>query len=98
MAMRSDTAKVEQRYILDMLDVDDKRILEIGCGDGRMTWTYADGARQIVGMDVDLESLHNGLNSCPDRLVNIVDFMAGSAIVMPFAFSSFDHVIFAWSF
>jgi len=32
MAMRMDTAKLEQRYLLDMLDVQDNRILEIGCG------------------------------------------------------------------
>ena len=98
MALRSDTAKTERRYLLDMVDVADKRILEIGCGDGRMTWLYADDAAQVVAIDVELDDLQSGLTSRPEHLTDKVDFIAGSAIVLPFASASFDHVIFAWSF
>lgn len=98
MAMRMDTAKLEQRYLLDMLDVEDSRILEIGCGTGRMTKLYADGARHVVGIDVGVDDLKEATATLPDHLTQTVDFMAGSAIVMPFAASSFDHVVFAWSF
>ncbi len=98
MAMRMDTAKLEQRYLLDMLDVEGNRILEIGCGTGRMTKLYADDARYVVGIDVGVDDLNEARQSLPDHLTQSVDFMAGSAIVMPFASSSFDHVVFAWSF
>ncbi len=97
MAMRMDTAKLEQRYLLDMLDVQDNRILEIGCGEGRMTRLYAEDARHVVGIDVVLDELKQALETRPQHLTNTVDFMTGSAIVMPFASASFDHVVFAWS-
>lgn len=98
MAMRMDTAQQERRYLLDMLDVKDNRILEIGCGEGRMTWLYADTAHHIVAIDVILDELQQALVLRPENLTDTVDFMAGSAIVMPFASASFDHVVFAWSF
>jgi len=98
MAFRTDVAKIERQYLLDMVDVADQQILEIGCGDGRMTWQYTDDARHVVGMDVELAGLQTGLGARPVHLSQIIDFMAGSAILMPFASASFDHVIFAWSF
>lgn len=98
MPLRIDVAKTEQRYLLDMIDVTDKHILEIGCGDGRLTWRYADTARHVVCIDVDLEELQTALSKRDETLSKTVDFMAGSAIVMPFAANTFDHVIFAWSF
>lgn len=98
MAIRIDTAQREHHYLSDMLDVKNNRILEIGCGEGRMTWIYADKARHVVAIDVALDELQQALVSRPEHLENTVDFMAGSAIVMPFASESFDHVVFAWSF
>ena len=98
MAIRNDTAKIERRYLFDMVDVTDQRILEIGCGDGRLTWQYANDTRHVVAIDVDLEELKEAHTARPDHLKNTVDFLAGSAIILPFASGSFDHVIFAWSF
>jgi ubiquinone/menaquinone biosynthesis C-methylase UbiE len=98
MAMRKDTAQIERRYLLDMMDIEGKRILEIGCGDGRMTRLYADDAHHVVAIDVGLDELKQALETSPEQLTNTVDFMAGSAIMMPFATGSFDHVVFAWSF
>ena len=98
MAQRSDVSGIEQHYLLDMIDVAGKRILEIGCGDGRLTWQYAEQAQHVVAIDVDELELQAARSNRPDQLQNTVDFMAGSAIVMPFAPAIFDHVIFAWSF
>jgi 2-polyprenyl-3-methyl-5-hydroxy-6-metoxy-1,4-benzoquinol methylase len=30
-----------------------QRVLEIGCGSGRLTWRYADQAAHVVGIDSD---------------------------------------------
>ena len=98
MAMRADTAKLERQYLHDMRDIEGRTILEIGSGEGRMTWLYADHARHVVGIDVVVNELQQGMIDRPEHLINTVDFMAGSAIIMPFASASFDHVVFAWSF
>jgi len=97
MPIRTDTTGTEKRYLLDMVDVARGRTLEIGCGDGRMTWQYADHANQVVAIDVVLGDLREALTACPPDLSDTVTFLSGSAIRLPFANASFDHVIFAWS-
>ncbi len=98
MALRNDVAKIEQHYLLDMLDVTDSDILEIGCGEGRLTWQYADLAHSVIAIDVEFDRLKEGLAVRPENLESTVAMLAGSAIVLPFANQSFDHVILAWSF
>ena len=73
MALRSDVAKHERQYILDMVDVADQQILEIGCGDGRMTWQYTDDARHgaimplITGSATFAIALLSGTERQPQR-------------------------------
>jgi len=98
MAIRSDTAGTEKRYLLDMLALGDVRILEIGCGDGRLTWQYADLAASVVGIDVATEALGAGLEGRPRRLAHQVDFLMASGMALPFKSASFDHALFAHSF
>ena len=38
-----DPEGVETRVLHDLVDFRGKDVLEIGCGDGRMTWRYAGG-------------------------------------------------------
>ena len=52
MAIRGDVAGIEKQYLLDMLPLEGGRVLEIGCGDGRLTWQYAELADRVVGIDV----------------------------------------------
>ncbi len=98
MAIRNDTARTEKRYLLDMLELGDVRILEIGCGDGRLTWQYADLAASVVGIDVTPAALGAGLRQRPSRLAHQVDFLMASGIVLPFKSASFDHALLAHSF
>ena len=98
MALRSDTAETEKRYLLDMLELGDVRILEIGCGDGRLTWQYADLAASVVGIDVTAETLSDALKQRPKRLAPAVSFLEASAAVLPFKSVSFDQAMLAHSF
>ena len=41
---RIDPEEVETRVIHDLIDFVGKDVLEIGCGEGRMTWRFADVA------------------------------------------------------
>ena len=98
MAIRSDSAGLEGKYLLDMLPDPGKRILEIGCGDGRLTWQYAERAAAVVGIDVTGESLRAGLAGRPSRFARRVDFTLASSTDLPFPANSFHHALFAWSF
>jgi len=76
-----------------------KRVLEIGCGDGRLTWRYASEAAAVVGLDPDADKLQHAREDCPASLrervelhdLGLEEFAAG------FHTDRFDLAILAWS-
>jgi tRNA G46 methylase TrmB len=44
MAIRIDPENNETPALFDMVNFSEQRVLEIGCGNGRVTWRYADKA------------------------------------------------------
>ncbi len=98
MAIRSDVAGLEKQYLLDMLPAQSSRVLEIGCGDGRLTWHYADSAHSVVGIDVTPDSLGEALRKRPERLSARVSILEASGVELPFESGSFDQALFTLSF
>ncbi|MCY3797835.1 MAG: class I SAM-dependent methyltransferase [Chloroflexi bacterium] len=94
MAIRSDTAGLEKSYLLDMLTEDASGVLEIGCGDGRLTRKYADTVAQVTG--IDLPGALPGEDT--DRLPDSVSIAAASGVRLPFPARRFDGAIFSLSF
>ena len=45
---RIDPEGVETRVVHDLIDFSAKNVLEIGCGDGRLTWRFADAAASVL--------------------------------------------------
>jgi ubiquinone/menaquinone biosynthesis C-methylase UbiE len=41
----------ETRILHELMDFRGKDVLEIGCGDGRMTWRYAQLVRLVLALD-----------------------------------------------
>ena len=48
-----DPEGVEKQVLHDLVDFNDKVIFEVGCGEGRMTWFYADVATSVLGLLVE---------------------------------------------
>ena len=46
-----DPEGVEKRTLHDLVDFNGKGVFEVGCGEGRMTWLYADAATSVLGFD-----------------------------------------------
>jgi tRNA G46 methylase TrmB len=40
----------ETAELFDLVDVEGREVLEIGSGDGRLTWRYADRAADPIGL------------------------------------------------
>ncbi|MCY4538724.1 MAG: class I SAM-dependent methyltransferase [Chloroflexi bacterium] len=97
MAIRGDTAGTEKRYVLDMLPAQCNRILEIGCGDGRLTWQYAELADSIVAIDVTPDTLAEALRERPERFRESISILEASGVHLPFKSDSFDHALFSLS-
>ena len=92
MAIRGDSKGLESRYLFDMLPRDIGRVLEIGCGDGRLTRKYADRAAKVVGIDLP------GALPRDDKAEGMMDVAAASGVALPFRDGSFDQAIFSLSF
>ncbi len=57
MSLQKDPERTETKYLHKFADFADKRVLEIGCGDGRLTWQYAKSARFVAGIDLEANDL-----------------------------------------
>jgi 2-polyprenyl-3-methyl-5-hydroxy-6-metoxy-1,4-benzoquinol methylase len=99
MAIRVDPENSETGALFDMADLDGQHVLEIGCGDGRLTWRYADKAARVTAIDPVAKQIALARENMPhplrDRIefkdIGFEDFAAASAP------SAFDIVILSWS-
>ncbi len=74
-----------------------KDILEVGCGDGRLTFQYAGLARSVVALDPSAKAIAEAKKSRPKLLAGKVKFRVGRGESLPFPNESFDLVFFSWS-
>ena len=51
MTIRTDPEGNETATLFDLVDLDGAVVLEIGCGDGRLTWRYADRAAHVTAIE-----------------------------------------------
>jgi ubiquinone/menaquinone biosynthesis C-methylase UbiE len=97
MPTQRDPEAVETAFIHDMTALNDARVPEVGCGDGRLTWRYAGATRLVVGIDSNRERLAVARQSCPPALAARVGFVQATALAPPFRADLFDGAILAWS-
>ena len=99
MAIRSDPEDNEIRALFDMADFTEKYILEIGCGDGRLTLRYADGVAHVTAIDPYEKGILRAKENLPDRLRDRVEFH--HIALEDFANGSesdvFDMAILSWA-
>jgi ubiquinone/menaquinone biosynthesis C-methylase UbiE len=76
-----------------------RRVLEIGSGDGRLTWRYARDAAHVTALDPDREAVEQARRACPADLRGRIDFVHGSILHMdlPARRGGFDLAIYSWS-
>jgi tRNA1(Val) A37 N6-methylase TrmN6 len=89
----------ETRALFEMEDFVGKQVLEIGSGDGRLTWLYADRAEHVTAVEQFAKSLDQAKKDLPLELAGRIDFV--NEAFLDFAERSeagvFDTVILSWS-
>ena len=96
MSLLKDPERTETKYLHKFADFAGKRVLEIGCGDGRLTWQYAKSARLVAGIDLEANDLRVATIERPADLP--VSFVRADSVQLPFIKEKFDLAVLAWSF
>ena len=68
MALTIDPKGLETRAMYDLIDFCGKDVLEIGCGDGRVTWRYAADAATVTAIDPDVAMVEAAQDALPEEL------------------------------
>jgi len=97
MTIQKDPEQNETKTLRKFVDFAGKRVLEIGCGEGRLTWRYASASFSTVGIDPKKDALRVATINRPSDLVNKVHFSNTQAEHLPFNKETFDIAILAWS-
>lgn len=80
-----------------LADFRGRRVLEMGCGEGRLTvGIAADGAR-VLAFDPSAEAIAEAGRTLPAELASRVEYRAASAQAVEVEPHSFDLVVFSWS-
>jgi len=99
MAIRVDPENNETRALFDMANFGGQHVLEIGCGDGRVTWRYADKAAHVTAIEPAAKLIALAREHLPGELRDRIEFQ--DVTFEDFAFASepsaFDIVILSWS-
>lgn len=89
----------ETRALFEMVDFEGKHVLEIGCGDGRLTWLYADRAAHVTAIEPFTASIAEAEKELPDELEGRVEFqnIAFNDFAAANKAAAFDVLILSWS-
>ena len=89
----------ETKALFELVDLTSKRVLEIGCGDGRLTYRYAEKTSEVVAIDPDSSEIELAKQELPADLDHKVKFFVSDIedYELPADESKFDTAIFSWS-
>ena len=99
MAIRIDPENKETRALFDMTNFSGQHVLEIGCGDGRFTWRYADRAEHVTAIELDAKPIALAREHLPSHLQDRIEFhnIAFEDFASASPLSAFDIVLLSWS-
>ena len=78
-------------------DLRGRRVLELGCGDGRLTLGIAADAKSVLAFDPDADAIQRAGRSLPAELAERVAYRVASGNEIELEPHSFDLVVFSWS-
>ena len=100
MSLTFDPERNEINALLEIAgDLHGKRVFEIGAGDGRLTWRYAQRAGEVVAIDPNPDRVARAREATPEDLrsrVTILDTPL-EAYQLEYQAPPFDVALMSWS-
>ena len=97
MPVRIDPEGAELEALARLGPVDGLRVVELGCGDGRLTFRYAHATASVLAVDPEPDLISAARASLPASLADRVSFVAAGAAEIDLPPASFDLALFSWS-
>ena len=97
MAVSLDPEQAETRVIHELVDFRGTDVLDVGCGDGRMTWRFAERTRSVLGLDPLAACVGQARACTPEHLRPRVRFEEADITTTALPRAAFDVVVFSWS-
>ena len=97
MTWRRDARGDEPAALTAAAEFSGKRILEVGCGEGRLTWVLARSGASVLGIDPNEESIETARATTPAELAERVEFRVASAEQLDVPPARFDIAFLSWS-
>ncbi|HZD23444.1 MAG TPA: class I SAM-dependent methyltransferase [Acidimicrobiia bacterium] len=87
----------ETTALHELVDFAGTDVLEVGCGDGRMTWRYADEAATVLAVDSNGMLIERAVKATPDRLRSKVRFLEANINQIDLPSEAFHIALLAYS-
>jgi ubiquinone/menaquinone biosynthesis C-methylase UbiE len=97
MTIRVDPERNEVRALKEVGIWRGKKVLEVGCGDGRLTLRLARlGPKSIQAIDPDRDRIRAARKKLPPAFSKQIRYKVASAGELNYPSHSFDIVVFSW--
>lgn len=96
MTLKIDPEKNEVRALKEMTEWRGKRVLEIGCGSGRLTRRLASLGAHVEALDPNKELISTARKQLPASFTNRVHYKVGNTEKLKYPDQAFEIVVFSW--
>lgn len=97
MRVNIDPEGAETGALAELVDLSGADVLEVGCGDGRLTWRYAGQAASVLAIDTAADEIEQAREATPPRLRPTVTFEVVDITDAELSPAAFDVAILAHS-
>lgn len=88
---------VEIVTMKELVDFEGLRIVEIGCGDGRLTFECGREGASVLAFDSDEDAIRKARAETPNALRRRIRFEVAHAAKLDLPKGEFDLALFSWS-
>ena len=97
MSFSIDPEGTEIAVVHELVDFSGKKVLEVGCGDGRMTRRYAARTALVLALDPNAEKIERAIGTTPEPLRSKVRYEVADIANVELAQQGFEVAILSHS-